>query len=1474
MSNKMTGKVLAVQLGRVESYLALTGGAGEVLHAVTMSTPYGAVDDGEIRDPDAVRAMLKDALSDPAFEKARKVVFTLCTSQVISETVRTPDLPEVKLSKLLRANADMYFPVDIADYRLVWQVVGSVVNQDGMKELSVQLWAVPAHMLKPYYAVANGCGLSVAAIDYCGHSMASVAGASFAKVQKNVKEHKKLDLNMEISFGSKKKVEPVADSAAEDQGPQETQLFLSLDKELLGMTFVQNQQVVMQRIIRCGSQLVYQFGELSMMLEYFQSMDVGRGSVIHGFASGFYANSPDILEELADVLGISVVPLALSYDLTYCLCASAVRTELDFGNASLNVVDKARREVESQLWQYGLLLAGGLVLILVVLFTLTSRLAWNSDIRKLESQQQTLTIQAQKVAGFADNYNDYVSKYNAYSSDWDAVFGNLQTYNDNLVLVMEELEELMPDHSSVAGMRIEVDGLNVTFACEDKEEAAYLIMALRDMDYADLMVVSDLQGGGSGPAKTYGSGKETAPKEGSADMNSVQMDMLKASINVDLDPYKVAYYLGMGSKAELELLPQLEEAYGLQVENEFATFAELAMAKGEQLTYQKRADTFWAMCTSNPFAMNAAEGLILQDYAEGGELFWYIYNRLEEEGYGINEVTRHRSVEELQEHIELLAGIIVTYNPEYDAMGRVEELICSDPKMEAWYLYYLEAELAKVEEPAFFGNFAFMAASVSMEEEEPLPYLDLDKVTQDLVSDRAFSSYDADLNNVLFTLMSERTLALVDAINPPEIPDQPGQPENPDEPDQPGQPENPDEPDQPGQPENPGEPDDGDLDPTYANILKTYLPGYLTKDELPSYGDITAQVETALDKYFETGASGEGAKYDDFLNDYIDSKAVDAELTQLIEAYKLNPDGLANQSVRKMLDNYYNGGTGNIVLNAWAERCDTKSDAPETESTGELILKTYLPTYLKEGHLVGEGDRILLMERALNQYFEGGNMFKPGKYDEFLNNYIASKVLDKELTELIAVYKENPKELTNQSIRKMLDKFYGFWHTTGNDVLNEWIERCDPEITPPTTEPSEPSEPGEELDPNIELALATYLPNYLKEDKLPDHDMAEAIGTALDAYFETGKSGTEYDKYLDKYIKDGKADQELIDLLAEYKADPASLKNQSIRKMLDNYYGEAKTAGNTALDEWIKRCESGEVPPETEDKEELDETYATLLKTYLPAYLTEGTLPSYGDVTATVKTALDSYFETGASGEEKKYDNFLDEYIATKAVDKELTSLIYAYQQDPAALKNQSIRKMLDNYYGSKKTTGNEVLDAWIERCAADQDNYADNIINNLTTWLSKYLTSGTCGDTNGNAIIELYLTTGKTESEEYTKILDNYVGNGKVDAALKNLLKIYLYNKSTLSKYPALLTLFDNYYKGTTGSQALNAQIKAAAKALANEANTGSGGGSGGGSGEPEDTRIYFAVILKYKEELLNSELTRKGLDPTKKIEMLEVGK
>lgn len=718
--SKVAGKTLVVQLGRKETQIILAGNEAQLLHGITVETPSGSVEDGMIWNPDAVRDMLKAAMKTPEFRGVRQVVFSLCTSQVITEAVSTPDLPMAKLEKLIQSNMDMYFPVDIKDYHVVWQVIGPRAKSSGMKELSVQLWAVPINMLNRYYNVANACGLSIAAIDYCGNSMATLIGASFSRLGKFSKERKKLDLNREITFGKKKVVEPELPEEEEEPAAEkieDTELHLLLERDLLGMTFVQAGQVVFQRFIRCGAHPSYQFSELAMMVEYFQSLDVGRGSTVRGIISGAFSEDDQMIEELADILGMPLTKLDTPFDAKWCLCAGAARTNMDFGISTLNSVVNSRSKVRSELWQYGLILVGGLAVIAVVATLLTSRLDWNTEISTLENQQIMLMAESKKYDGFADNYNEYETLYAAYSKDWDTIFASLQVYNDNLVLVMEELENLLPEDSTVLQMEIAPDRLNVTFACENKEDAAYLIKAMREeMQYADVIKVTNLEGGGKGAATSYGSGDledEAPPSEGGSTSSSILDEVSQSAV------MEIVFFD--------EQKDTLNNIYGKQPEASYA-LTDLRDMGG---SYDSgRVTALENLMRTNPFAMDRFTDLAVADAQkayrwETSILGFSTWMAIYQENGG-NVPARPQNMAELNALIDVFLRAI---GQDDERISGIETLIAQDSSLETAYIHYLEV-------------------AMGLRDAEAFPYLDTGKLAQD-GEFKTGTSIDDELNALL-----------------------------------------------------------------------------------------------------------------------------------------------------------------------------------------------------------------------------------------------------------------------------------------------------------------------------------------------------------------------------------------------------------------------------------------------------------------------------------------------------------------------------------------------------------------------------------------------------------------------------------------------------------------------------------------------------------------------------------------------------
>lgn len=476
---RLSGRALVVQITEREIRIAqMTLGSDAISERVILPTPPNAVEDGQLVGLDALRDAMEPVLRQGLFRRCRKVVFSLCSTQVISESVTVPAVKkQQRLGQMLLANMDEYFPIDPGEYQLSWETVG-VEQREDARLLRVQLWAVPRAMLQRYYALANSMGLSVAAVDFCGHSHATAVDADFA-MPKHAKS-----------------------SADTDDG---VCLYINAESELLLLTFVYNGQVKLQRLLQRGYSQQDDLNEAGIVLDYFSAMP-GRARLTSAVLSGGQGKEAGLAPAFASLLNVPVEMAETDYGAQWLLCQGAALTALDFGDPELNHITGARAPI-NRAWQYGLVFLGGAALTASVLLLLTSKLSWSTELDGLRAQQDRLTALAQQNAGCAENYHNYSSMYDAYSADWDTVFDSVRTYNDNLELVLDELEAKLPKKSTVTALSTTELCLAAQVAFQSKEDAAYFLVALRDVPFMTLSTVSSLT---IGPREAYSPDKMIA----------------------------------------------------------------------------------------------------------------------------------------------------------------------------------------------------------------------------------------------------------------------------------------------------------------------------------------------------------------------------------------------------------------------------------------------------------------------------------------------------------------------------------------------------------------------------------------------------------------------------------------------------------------------------------------------------------------------------------------------------------------------------------------------------------------------------------------------------------------------------------------------------------------------------------------------------------------------------------------------------
>ena len=171
MAVKVNGKYISISINNEYTKLceATKGVKATTIHkVVTIPTPEGVYNDGEILDVKEFAKIIKSSLDDNRMN-SNDVVFSISSSKIATKDVIVPDIKSNKIDKIIETNAAEYFPVKIEDYIVQYYPIEKI-KEDNTPKLKVVVVAAPANMIEQYYELAQAMGLKVAFIDYAGNS--------------------------------------------------------------------------------------------------------------------------------------------------------------------------------------------------------------------------------------------------------------------------------------------------------------------------------------------------------------------------------------------------------------------------------------------------------------------------------------------------------------------------------------------------------------------------------------------------------------------------------------------------------------------------------------------------------------------------------------------------------------------------------------------------------------------------------------------------------------------------------------------------------------------------------------------------------------------------------------------------------------------------------------------------------------------------------------------------------------------------------------------------------------------------------------------------------------------------------------------------------------------------------------------------------------------------------------------------------
>lgn len=173
----MAGKAISIEIGysltRVceVDYKAKTH---KVYRYFMIPTPTGVINDGVLTPTPEYLESLKTALAESKM-KAKQVVFTITSGRIASREVMIPFVKENRIADVVNANASDYFPVDLSQYQLAYNILGTVGEEKGKQQYKLLVLAAPLALLNNYNDLAKALKLELAAIDYAGNSVFQVA---------------------------------------------------------------------------------------------------------------------------------------------------------------------------------------------------------------------------------------------------------------------------------------------------------------------------------------------------------------------------------------------------------------------------------------------------------------------------------------------------------------------------------------------------------------------------------------------------------------------------------------------------------------------------------------------------------------------------------------------------------------------------------------------------------------------------------------------------------------------------------------------------------------------------------------------------------------------------------------------------------------------------------------------------------------------------------------------------------------------------------------------------------------------------------------------------------------------------------------------------------------------------------------------------------------------------------------------------
>ncbi|MBD5464316.1 MAG: hypothetical protein HDR22_00530 [Lachnospiraceae bacterium] len=151
----------------------------KVYGVFSMKTPQGVLDDGYVRPNEEFTRELRSYLEANGMH-AKKVIFSVSSTKIANREAMIPAVKENKVRDMVLSNVTDYFPVNPSMYQFAHNIMNTITDNAGNKQLHLMLMAVPGDIFDGYESLARALGLEMDSLEYSGNSIFQVLRSKFA----------------------------------------------------------------------------------------------------------------------------------------------------------------------------------------------------------------------------------------------------------------------------------------------------------------------------------------------------------------------------------------------------------------------------------------------------------------------------------------------------------------------------------------------------------------------------------------------------------------------------------------------------------------------------------------------------------------------------------------------------------------------------------------------------------------------------------------------------------------------------------------------------------------------------------------------------------------------------------------------------------------------------------------------------------------------------------------------------------------------------------------------------------------------------------------------------------------------------------------------------------------------------------------------------------------------------------------------